>query len=224
MHRIEKVDLGYFDLQTLESEEGGRRYVTPDGHAYPSITTVLGETIDKSFLKTWKERVGVYEADRITRHAATRGTALHDSLEKYLLHEPFEARRLMPHVQLSYRLLSKVLEENLTILYAAEAALYSDSLAIAGRVDAVGVFNGIRSIIDFKTSRHIKRREDIFHYFQQAAAYSIMFEERTGIATPQLVILMAVDNCSEPLMFVESRDEHVSSLKSSIATYYKIYN
>ena len=36
----EPVDIGYEDLKT-ETKESGRTYLDPDGHAYPSITTVL---------------------------------------------------------------------------------------------------------------------------------------------------------------------------------------
>ena len=44
---------------TLEqiNEETGRRYRTPGGNVYPSITTVLGSIKNKE-LEAWRERVG----------------------------------------------------------------------------------------------------------------------------------------------------------------------
>lgn len=224
MHQIQKINLGYTDLATIEDETLGRRYVTPEGLAYPSITTVLGRVGDKSFLEVWRKRVGHKEADRITRHAATRGSALHDSLEKFLLHEHVDTRKLMPHVQLSHRIVRSVLEKNLSALYLSEAPLYSDKHKIAGRVDAVGVYNGVESIIDFKTSRYVKTAQDISHYFQQAAAYSLMLAERSNVIAKQLVIIMAVDNSSQPLVFIESVENHVKDLMLSIKAYYEKYN
>ena len=39
-----------FDLKTRTTEEG-RRYLTPSGDAYPSVTTVLSEYNKKSILE-----------------------------------------------------------------------------------------------------------------------------------------------------------------------------
>ena len=36
----ELVDIGYDDLE-CETKESGRKYLDPEGHSYPSITTVL---------------------------------------------------------------------------------------------------------------------------------------------------------------------------------------
>ena len=36
----EPVELDYADLKT-ETKESGRTYLDPEGHSYPSITTVL---------------------------------------------------------------------------------------------------------------------------------------------------------------------------------------
>jgi hypothetical protein len=64
------------------------------------------------------------------------------------------------------------------------------------------------SIVDFKTSKRLKTREDISNYFMQCAAYAVAFEERTGIAVSQLVILMGVDD-EAPLVFIEKRDDWI---------------
>jgi hypothetical protein len=42
----------------------------------------------------------------------------------------------------------------------------------------------------------------------QCAAYSVAFEERTGIPVGRLVIIMAVDD-NEPLVFKEKRDDWI---------------
>ena len=59
-----------------KTTEAGRKYFTPEGKAYPSITTVLG-ALNKDGLLAWRKKVGEEEANKISRRAATRGTAVH---------------------------------------------------------------------------------------------------------------------------------------------------
>ena len=66
----------------------GRRYyeVTEGAEViglFPSITTVLGETSDKSGLEVWRNKVGHEEADRISRLSMNRGTVMHRLIELY---------------------------------------------------------------------------------------------------------------------------------------------
>jgi len=77
-----KVDLGYDDLDAVTSETG-RLYETPDGVKYPSITTVLS-ILSEEGIRKWKERVGEEEAAKISYRASTRGTAVHEIIEKYI--------------------------------------------------------------------------------------------------------------------------------------------
>jgi hypothetical protein len=48
-----------------------------------------------------------------------------------------------------------------------------------------------------------------------------MFEERTGIPVPQLVIIMAVDDDPKPIVFVEKRNSWVEELQGAILEYNK---
>ena len=71
------------DIQVPHREimAGRRVYVTPNGHTYPSITSVLGSQ-PKPSLDAWRERVGDEEADRIMKESAKLGTAVHDLCER----------------------------------------------------------------------------------------------------------------------------------------------
>ena len=73
------------DLQIPERQmvKGERRYVTPEGNSYPSITTILGNQ-PKPGLVEWRKRVGDIEANKIMREASSLGTAVHDLCEQYL--------------------------------------------------------------------------------------------------------------------------------------------
>ena len=63
--------------------EKGRQYRTPEGINLPSITTVLSILSRESIAK-WRARVGHEEANRISHRASTRGTSVHEIIEKYI--------------------------------------------------------------------------------------------------------------------------------------------
>jgi len=213
-----ELKLKYSDLN-VENGPNGRVYVTPEGKKYPSITTVLG-SFGKQAIFEWRKRVGEEEANRVSRHATSRGQALHSLIEKYVRgDEIVMTGNEMPHVLLSFSAARKVINQNLTKVYMQEYPLYSDHLELAGRVDLVGEFSRRTSIIDFKTSSRIKSKEDIEDYFIQECAYAIMFEERTGISVPRLVTIMTVDNDPNPLVFVERRVNWEKPLLNKLKDY-----
>lgn len=214
-----KVDLGYEDLLT-ESSELGRRYVTPSGIKYPSITTVLGH-FGKQAIMDWRKRVGEQEANRISAHAASRGTSLHTICENYIDNKEDYFGKSMPHVRGMFNSIKPILDERIGRVYMQEVPLYSTHLRVAGRVDLVAEFDGVPSIIDFKTSSRHKEAEEIKDYFEQESAYAVMFEERTKIPIVNLVTIMAVDNSNQPLVFKEHRDNHVKDLIYKIRLFEK---
>ena len=212
------INLGYHDLK-CNTAESGRIYETPDGKCYPSITTVLG-SLNKESIKKWRESVGKETADRITHHACTRGTALHEAIERYLNNEKnYFIKNEMPHVKYLFNSVKPVLDKYIGKIYMQEVPLYSDHLGVAGRVDCIAEFDGKLSIIDFKTARRAKRKEHISNYFMQATAYAIMFEERTGIPITNSVIIMAVDDSPTPIIFKEKRDHFVKPLLDTIKNF-----
>jgi len=215
-----RVELGYDDLNAETKESGNRSYTTPDGESYPSITTILGY-FTKASIMEWRKRVGNEEANRISRHACTRGNALHNTVERYINNEEdFLQGENMPHVLQLVGAAKSVLDERLDSVVLQECPLYSTQLRTAGRVDLIGEFDGTLSIIDFKTSNRVKSLDDIQDYFIQACAYSVMFEERTGTPIDQLVILMVVDGSSEPLVFIEKTDDWLEKMVNKITKYH----
>ena len=187
----EPVDLGYDDLIAV-TKDSGRVYTDPNNNTYPSITTVLS-ILSEDAIKAWRASVGEEEANRISKTASNRGTAVHDLLERYVNNESDFDKEVEPHIMQSFYDVKPVLDKCLTKVYAQEAGLYSERLGVAGRVDCVGEWNGIDSIIDYKTSKKLKKKEWIDSYFMQSTAYAIMWEERTGIPINQLVVVIAVD-------------------------------
>jgi len=217
-----KVELGYSDLKA-ETLKSGRTYITPTGEKYPSITTALGYR-DRWKWAQWRKDVGEEEANRRTRHATTRGTAVHNIAERYLNNEYDYIRTpgdRMPHVLHSWTTLRKVINDKIGKVYMQECPLYSDTLKVAGRVDCIAEFEDELSIIDFKTSSRIKDRSEISSYFMQECAYAIMFEEQTGIEINQLVTLMVVDGDENLLIFKEKKEDWIDPLIEEITYYYE---
>jgi len=210
----ESVELTEMNAVTTDS---GRKYKTPEGVNLPSITTVLSILSRESIAK-WRARVGAAEANRISHRASTRGTSVHEIIEKYVNNDPNFKDGYTPDIIASFLDVKPILDERLTKVYAQEAPLYSNHLGVAGRVDCVGIFDGKPSIIDYKTSMKPKRKDWIKNYFMQEAAYAIMWEERTGQPIVQLVTVISVDN-APPQVFVEHRDNWVRPLRETIEKY-----
>lgn len=212
----EQIHLGYEDLHA-KTGSSGRTYTAPDGNTYPSITTVLS-ILSREAIQEWRARVGEEEANKVSRIASGRGTAVHDLLERYVNNDPEFSKGVMPHIMQSFHDVKEQLDTRLSKVYAQEAPLYSEHLGLAGRVDCVGVWDGKNSIVDYKTSRKLKKKEWVKGYFMQCCAYAIMWEERTGMPITQLVVLIAVDN-EEPQVFIEHRDNWVKPLLDVIEQY-----
>jgi len=203
-------------LKRVTSQDGTRVYETPTGKKYPSVTTVTGLLKKKAILE-WRKRVGEEEANRISSTAARRGTRLHTLCEKHLLNENVTVNmfdtemwnNVKPHLS------------DINNIYALESSLYSNHLQVAGTVDCIAEYKGKLSVIDFKTSRRVKTRDNIHDYFIQCSAYAVAFEEMTGNPVSRLVVIMGVDN-ENTLIFQERRDDWVCEFKKLRAEYKRI--
>lgn len=167
----------------------GRIYSRGDKH-YPSVTTVLSHVTDpesKAKLEEWRRSVGEEEAERITREACAHGTSMHSLIER---HFKGEIDKEADKGELGWRLYRglRVFLKNIEPI-ALEMPLWSDTLRVAGRTDCVGYYDGVLSLIDFKSSRREKRAEDIKNYFLQCTLYAMMLHEQTGVSCKQIVIL-----------------------------------
>ena len=174
---------------------GGLRHYTIDGSQkkLPSVTTVLGRTQPKEkqeSLERWRNRVGLREAQKITRDAAIRGTAMHKYLEDLILGQ--RSLDLTPLGVEATRMAEIIVERGLndcSEIYGIEATLYYPNL-YAGSVDLVAKYKDKISIIDFKQTNKPKQREWIGDYFLQMAAYGMAHDAVYGTSIEQGVIMM----------------------------------
>jgi genome maintenance exonuclease 1 len=189
----------------------GRFYRTPDGD-FSSVTSILGERLDHSALDKWKQRVGEIEAKKISQQASRRGTAIHNLAEQYLLNNKDYAKGAMPINVQTFNSIKSILDKNIGTIYGIEALLYSRLLKAAGTADLLAEYNGVNSIIDFKTSKRIKTEDQIESYFIQTSVYSLMAAEHSNYNFPQIVIIMAVDN-EDPLVFIKKTRDYFLRVK-----------
>jgi hypothetical protein len=205
-------------LQRKTAPSGSRVYETPNGNSYPSVTTVTG-LLNQQAIKEWRARVGEKVANEISNRAATRGTRVHQLCEDYLSNKDVSVDMFDHDMWKSFQ----PILDGIDNVHALETPLYSDHLAVAGTVDCIAEWNGRLSIIDFKTSKRAKTKDQIKNYFMQCSAYAVAFEELTGIPVDTLVILMAVDD-EDPIVFVEKRDDYIADFISLREDYSKLYN
>lgn len=191
----------------------GRKYQTPDGNKYESVTTFLGKH-SKQAIIDWRKRVGEKEANRISAQASSRGTKLHNLVESHLKGSEVAFDNFLIK-DLFKRFLPVV--SKIDNIKAIEYNLYSDTLKLAGTVDCIAEYDGVLSVIDFKTSSKTKEKHFIEDYFLQCAIYSLMVEELYGIKIPQIAILIAVEN-EAPQVFIEQRKNYFNSLQQRLAT------
>ena len=211
--------LEFAELQRIDGPI--RLYETPAGKRYPSVTTVLGKMTDKSALEAWKKRVGEDEAARVSSRAATRGTNIHTMCENYVLGNDIDTS--MPHNMMMFNQIKKVLDEKVDMVRATECTLFSDHLKLAGSCDLIADYDGRLSIIDYKTSAKLKRKDWIEGYFLQASLYSYMLWEMTGILVKDIVIIIGVDDSLESQIFVERPQRYLEKAVDLVRSYHQMY-
>ncbi len=137
--------------------------------------------------------MGHAEADAYSKKATDHGTMVHLLVERFLLGQEVEAPvdgLAVPTYDLgAFRALKGKLK-NITAVWGQEQALYSSFLKVAGRFDCIGEYQGVPSVIDFKTSGRLKKREDISDYELQLSFYAAAHNELFGTDIKQGVILM----------------------------------
>ncbi len=175
------------------------------------MTTFLSKTDKSDYIAKWREAVGDAEADRVSTRASTRGSQLHENVEQYLCNQEVRIPKVrMMDISLLKGMIPYL--HRISNIKLLESPLYSDALSLAGTVDCIADFDGVPSIIDFKTAGKLKGKEEIGNYFIQTSIYSWMLEERYGIKIRNLVILISQE-FGQPQLFIEDRKNWFESMK-----------
>ena len=172
-----------FEYQPIKRKEvdGKRKYLTPDGHAVASVTTILSATKDMSHLIAWRKRVGEQKAREITTEAAGVGTRMHKYLEDYVETGEWPTPGSNPYAQqahsMAHVIKDKVMDD--VVVWGSEVNLYMPQM-YAGTTDLVGTYKGQPAIMDFKQTNKPKKLEWVVDYFLQLTAYAEAHNEIYG--------------------------------------------
>lgn len=200
--------------------DGKRHYVTPTGFKHPSVTTVIGNNSRKQKVLTeWRKRVGYEKAQQISTRSASRGTRYHKIVEDYFNNDlDLEKYKDTPLPVFMFHSTVKILDR-INNIYLQEAALYSDRLKIAGRVDCIAEFDGELSIIDFKTSAKLKKEEHLYDYYVQECAYACMLQEIYNLKVIKLVTIVSCEDGDCQVSIQPPRKEYFITLQEYIKEY-----
>jgi hypothetical protein len=211
----------YVDCETV-NVEGKRVYCVPGDNYYPSITTVLGGTIEpekKKILDNWKARVGDKEAARISKAATDRGTDTHLMMERLLRNEDPQVETFPPDHAKMFRSL-RLEAKKINKVYGQEVVLYSHVLGIAGRCDLIAEYQGQIALVDYKTSGRVKSVDEIGDYWLQCAFYATAHNEMFGTNIEKMVIMMGVED-HLPLIFKKTlNDDLLLKLATRTSEFY----
>jgi hypothetical protein len=224
MHIFNHVD-GILPIEMkAEMIDGKRYYVTPTGGKYPSITTVISNNAKKQAgLAKWRARVGKEKAQAKTTRGCNRGTRYHKLVEDYINNElDTKKYKDMPLPWTMFHSSREVLNR-INRVYLQEAALYSDYLQIAGRVDCIAEYEGELSIIDFKTAEAPKKELYLYDYFVQECGYACMLQEVYGVTVKKLVTIVACENGDTQVKVVPPKKEYFVRLQEYIREYQNKY-
>jgi hypothetical protein len=187
--------LGDIELE-CKTTESIRLYNLPNGNWVPSITSVTSFYNRQIFAK-WRQRVGLEEANRITKRATARGTDFHQVCQDYL-----ENKEL---VWDNYQVLTKHMFhhakpylDKINNIHAIERTLYSEYLGLAGRVDCIAEYEGELAVID--------------NYFVQETFYAAAYYELTGKVVKKLITLMVTPGGEVKVFDKRNKDDYIRLL------------
>ena len=224
--RVEHNSLRHYEVTSKDGNIIG---------VYPSITTILGETSDKSGLDKWKQRVGEDEAKRISELSMNRGTVMHRLIELYKATSGTKEDRLNKLKEIAstdeetqqysgevngeiwlesgwemfmkFYFNSSHFFDRIKKVVSAEVFLWS-KIGYAGTVDNISeMTDGRVLVIDYKNSRRPKREAWVQDYFIQGSAYFIAHWERSGQKPDGVEIWISNEEDSIPQIFSLTADD-----------------
>lgn len=219
-----------FPYKELKKENinGSRKYVTPDGFAVPSVTTILEATKPeekKQALLEWRKRVGEEKAKQITTEAAGRGTRMHKWLENHVKTGDMGQPGSNPYSIQSHNMAKTIVDKGLSKcqeFWGTEVSLYFPEV-YAGTTDLVGIHDNAEAIMDHKQTNKPKKREWIEDYFLQLAAYATAHNEiyDTNIRKGVVFMCSAANEYQEFIIEGKEFDCYTDKWFQRLEEYYK---
>jgi len=177
----------------------GKRHYQVNNERLPSVTSILSATMPlekREGLKRWENKVGKKQAQIIKKEAGTRGTSLHEILEKWVKGKlnldllGYNTREKL----MADEIIENGLKNKLNVIWGCEETLYFPE-KYAGAADVIaGDYEGKSCIIDFKNAS--KPRQDHWNdeYYLQLSGYIAAHNEVYRTSINQGIILLCTKN------------------------------
>ena len=198
--------------------QNGSSYYSVNGVRVPRITHVLS-SYNAGGLQQWRKRVGNDVADLKCKIGIKRGNEVHQIIQSYLGNDCI--------CKYSDKLLAigmfeaaKPVLGRISMIRGTELPLYSKRFGIAGTADCIAEFDGVLSIIDYKTGEIPKKIEWCERYFLQETFYSLTWEEMTESPIEQLVTIV-ISETGEVQVIKEQRDDWVQILEELVNKFHQ---
>lgn len=211
------ADYHLADTPQLVSNNGKSHY-SINGKRVSRITEILSSHNSEG-LVAWRQKVGDEVADLKCQIGIKRGTDVHALIEAYLNNSlqvngwqtKLAANRMFES--------AKSTLDRISMIRGTEMPVYSESLDVAGTLDCCAKFDGILSIIDYKTSVRPKKLEWCERYFLQETFYSLCWEAMNNTPVEQLVTLVICET-GEVQVLKEQRDNWVLQLEELVREFH----
>ena len=208
-----------------------------DGVEYPSVTTILG-ILDKPALIGWaaglavdwcinhREQInhpsfkqnatqGWRDASNIAKDI---GTEVHHAIAAF--HAGRDAQTDRPEVQNSLIAYLAWEKEHHVIIEASEAPLHDPMWLFAGTLDAVAMVDGVRTLVDYKTSRAVYNE-----YKYQISAYADLWETHHPDRKIERTLIVRLDKESgefETTDTTKTRYDDLDTFMTCLELFYKL--
>lgn len=208
------------------STPAGKFYPAPSG-LLASVTTVIKATRNKEDcerLIKWQNKIdlkhglGTAEAER--NSAADRGDIIHDAITVSLfdLYDPMTliTPELKPHWEAVQPILRAITNP---IVY--EHIVYHEALKYAGTLDLICDWGGKKTIVDWKTSKRVKKEKWMSEAQMQVAAYKGAYEVMNNCEIPQsLIVVISPDRVQQFLYDSIETKPHWEAWLKRLEEYY----
>lgn len=205
----------------MKYSQGHTIYRNSNNIEIPSVTTIL-KILNKPALQKWANGLGFkrQKLDDVLKESASLGTLFHAGVESYLQGLYFIS--CPKHYEEEYKLklyLNNFIEwkkSNQLEPIFMEREMTMDKYG--GTVDFYGIFNGKKTVLDFKTSK-----TQYSSMFLQLAAYVTMVESE-GYDVEQVAILCCNTKVSVKTMTRKELEPYIEIFKILVEFFHKWYD
>ena len=146
---------------------------------YPSVTTILQAYPKGQFFDQWLKENGM-QSDELRDKAGEQGTNVHNMIEAYLSGKTVrwatdETMERTRYTLTEWQMFTKFVEWHESTspqIEAIERTICSDKLRFGGTIDFVGIIDGKRWLLDWKTSNMMHKTYEL-----QLSAYAKAWNE-----------------------------------------------